>query len=460
MYALKKNRLIIRSLDETSTCFFHVRHETKEFKLFKYSKLLDKEPDGTVNLQGISHFSKDMLLMSREEYGKEGLVNNFVYEYANKTSGGVLRKNRNPRIPLSRTCISGTDEFETVHYNRKGFIESGSYVFKDTTSLVRFKFHYRKNAKFDDELLRAEYIFPHVTCNINWCAPPTRHAGKMERWIPNSRVTEATFVRGEDVYESTWFYDHQHHPTITTQLNGDRVDTPDMILDDWLKVLKKPINFNFAMDNPLLEFPSLKTNFFSRLLRLNKRRSPISTSRARSQLWRAWKNDKYFDGVLTRWLDERLMREEPLLKPYWQRRDRGALSKAGSYLIMHTDAIMASSELSNDISSWTPLAIKLGDLHGFGQGGDALMFTRRQHLQLDTNDSLHVMAVDTGTWPNEGGGVSACRRDVINNLRSIKWHMLAESANDFGLVSTRFPGSGLLLTLRSRSIKSRRTYSL
>jgi len=33
----------------------------------------------------------------------------------------------------------------------------------------------------------------------------------------------------------------------------------------------------------------------------------------------------------------------------------------------------------------------------------------------------------------KGGGVSACRQDVINNLKSIKWHMIAESANNFGL---------------------------
>lgn len=29
--------------------------------------------------------------------------------------------------------------------------------------------------------------------------------------------------------------------------------------------------------------------------------------------------------------------------------------------------------------------------------------------------------------------MSACRSDVINNLRTIKWHMVAESANDFGI---------------------------
>jgi hypothetical protein len=34
---------------------------------------------------------------------------------------------------------------------------------------------------------------------------------------------------------------------------------------------------------------------------------------------------------------------------------------------------------------------------------------------------------------HKGGGVSACRSDVVNNLRTIKWHMVAEAANDFGI---------------------------
>ncbi|KAK5011658.1 hypothetical protein LTR28_009892 [Elasticomyces elasticus] len=122
-----------------------------------------------------------------------------------------------------------------------------------------------------------------------------------------------------------------------------------------------------------------------------------------------------------------------MLKPYWRKRDIGNLLGAEDYLALHADAVMASSELSNDISPWTPLAIKMSDLFSFGRGGDAVVFTRTKTLQADTDDSMHVIAVDTGTWPNEGGGVSACRRDMINNLRTIKWHMIAESANDFGL---------------------------
>ena len=33
----------------------------------------------------------------------------------------------------------------------------------------------------------------------------------------------------------------------------------------------------------------------------------------------------------------------------------------------------------------------------------------------------------------EPGGVSACRRDMVNDLKTIKWHIVAESANDYGV---------------------------
>jgi hypothetical protein len=255
----------------------------------------------------------------------------------------------------------------------------------------------------------------------------------MERWIPTPRVHEATFVQGADVYECSWLYDHKFHPTISTKLNGDTVETPDMIRFDWLGVLKKPTRCNFADENPLLGFDSATSSFMSRLFRTNVKRQEISTSRARSQLWKAWKKRLDLDGVVIRWVDEELLRKEALLRPYWRRRDRGNLLRAEDYIALHADAIMASSDLTSDISAWTPLAVRMSDLFAFGQGGDAVIFTRTKTLARDTDRALHVIAVDTGTWPNEGGGVSACRRDLINNLRTIKWHMVVESANDFGL---------------------------
>jgi len=95
-------------------------------------------------------------------------------------------------------------------------------------------------------------------------------------------------------------------------------------------------------------------------------------------------------------------------------------------------AIMASVDLDSSISGWTPLAVKIADLYSFGQGGDANSRTRSKAPDFD-NDGLQVLAVDSGTWPNEGGGVSACRRNMINNLRSVHWHLIAESANGSAL---------------------------
>ncbi|KAL1795361.1 hypothetical protein ACET3X_007177 [Alternaria dauci] len=426
----KKNRLVIRSYGDTETAFIHPGIDGG-VKLMFYQGNLELEP--TWGHLRVTYYDKEMRITLREEY-KNGIVaNEFVYEYASKQpeQKRKISKVKKSRVPLGRTCRKGQNQGAKVIYNRKGHIESGSYISHD--NLVRFKYHYRKNAKYDDELLRAEFVLPHMSANVSWCAPPVRHAEKMERWIPTPRVHEATFVQGADVYECSWLYDHKFHPTITTKLNGVPVDTPDMIRHDWLGVLKKPTRCTFADENPLLAFKSPTATFFSRLLGTNVKQQEISTSRARSQLWKAWKKRNDLDGVVIRWVDEELIRREALLRPYWRRRDRGSLIKAEDYLALHADAIMASSDLTSDISAWTPLAIRISDLFSFGQGGDAVIFTRTKALQRDTDRNLHVIAVDTGTWPNEGGGVSACRRDLINNLRTIKWHMVVESANDFGL---------------------------
>jgi hypothetical protein len=135
-------------------------------------------------------------------------------------------------------------------------------------------------------------------------------------------------------------------------------------------------------------------------------------------------------------------------RPYWRRHDRGDLKSAEAFLDDNADGIMTSVDLDNSISGWAPLAFKMADLHSFGQGGDANSRSRAKAPEFD-NEGLQVLAVDSGTWPNEGGGVSACRRDMINNLRSVNWHMTAESANDFGL-----PKHQVFLLLRGRPTNS------
>lgn len=432
--SLKRQRIAIENTEGLSTAFIHSPFgQAGTFKVHQYAGNVDKEPEDQSKLQRISTYNNSMFLLRREDYANGVKGNVYLYEYSVGTKlqhRKLLSRRNNPRYPILRKCIEGKNEFEEVNFNLRGLIQSGSHMLHG--SLIRFNCHYRQGSNFEDELLRAEFVLPHLTCTVSWSAPPATHQEKLDKWIPHSQVTEATFVLGSDVYESHWSYDHKFHPTIRTTLNGEAIETPPIIQWDHLGVLKKPSKSSFHNDDPLISFKSLTPHAVPRWLGLNTHRNQVSTSRARSRLWNAWKNTPGFDGVMVRWLDEKLLRREPLLKPYWRRRDRGDLRSAGEFLNENADGIMATVDLDNSISGWAPLAIKIADLYSFGQGGDANSRTRSKAPDFD-NDALQVLAVDSGTWPNEGGGVSACRRDMINNLRSVNWYMIAESANDFGL---------------------------
>lgn len=429
--SFKRNRVLIRGQDGTFTAFRR-QEQNGGFKLYHYKGVHSGEPKDSAKLASISTYSQGLLLDIREEYNGPNLVNEYHYDYPAPSSRSVkLAKTTNPRLPIVRRCVKGTNKMQSIQYNHKGFVEAGSYL-KDG-NLIRFKLHYRKSTRFGDELLRAEFVLAHISCTVSWCAPPKRHPEKIERWIPHSKITEATFVQGPDVYESKWLYDHKFHPTIFTTLNGQKVKTPPMIEFDYLNVLKKPKDTSFVQDNPLFYCDSLNSNIFTRWLGLSQQRFPVSTSRSRSQIWKAWKQRKDLDGVIVRWMDDKLLRRDEVLRPYWSARNRGKLAAAKKYLDLRADAVMASADLDDEISSWTPLAFKISDLFNFGPGGDAVVHTRSKDVGFDTAKTLHVMAADNGTWPNEGGGVSACRRDMINSLKSIKWHMICESATDFGI---------------------------
>ncbi|KAI2721186.1 hypothetical protein CBS147354_5868 [Penicillium roqueforti] len=427
---IKKSRIIVQSQDGTFTAFRH--HEIDgTFKIYHYAGEHSTEPKEVKSLKFVSTFSGEMLLLVKQEFKDGKVINEYHYDYRSPTKKSFKLSKSSNRIPLGRRCVSGANHLQSVQYNRKGLIESGSYM-KDG-NLIRFKYHYRKNPRFGDELLRAEFVLSHISCTVSWCAPPRRHPEKVERWIPHSKVTEASFVQGADVYESRWLYDHKFHPTIFTTINGQKMQTPPMIEHDYLGVLSKPKYTCFVHDNPFVYCDSLQSTFLTRTLGLTKKRFVMSTSRARSLMWKAWKDRVDFDAIIVRWMDDRILRRDKVLHPYWRSRDWGNLAAAKKYVDLRADAIMASADLDDNISSWTPLAVKLTDLLNFGPGGDAVVNTRSKNFGTDTEKTLHVMAADNGTWPNEGGGVSACRRDMINSLRTIKWHMICESANDFGV---------------------------
>lgn len=432
---IKKSRVIIQGLDGTFTAF---RHQETDggFKVYHYAGEHKTEPKDkeAKTLKYVSSYSSEMLLLIKQEFNGGKLINEYHYDYQVPAKKSLkLGKAALARMPLGRRCVQGENHLQSIQYNSKGLVDKGSYM-KDG-NLIRFQYHYRKNPRFGDELLRAEFSLSHITCNVSWCAPPRRHRDKEHRWIPHTKVTEATFVQQAtgDVYESRWLYDHKFHPTIFTTINGMKVQTPPMIEHDYLGVLAKPTYTSFMHDNPFFYVGSLRSNVFTRLLGLNKKRFAVSTSRSRSLMWKAWKDRVDLDGIIVRWMDDRILRKDEVLAPYWRSRDWGNLRAAKKYMELRADAVMASADLDNNISSWTPLAVKISDFFNFGPGGDAVVTTRSKEVSSDTDKTLHVMAADNGTWPNEGGGVSACRRDMINSLRTIKWHMICESANDFGI---------------------------
>ncbi|KAL4981871.1 hypothetical protein BDW68DRAFT_171727 [Aspergillus falconensis] len=424
---LHKDRVIIESLEGPTTCFARSRADGATL-LYQYSGNHMHEPKDNKTLLVVSTYTDKLVLQRREEYKAGQLNNAFSYEYASNAPKG----RRGRPLPVQRVCTAGELEGQVVFYDESGYITSGSFM--QGVNPVRFKYAFRKNAKFDDELLRAEYVFPHLTIKVAWCMPPPHHPEKEDKWIPYPRVSRATFIEPHNVYEAKWTYDHKFHPVIATTLNGDDVETPAMISEDWFHVLDKPTRSSFLHDNPLFFFNSVRTNVVSRLLRLNVKTRPIPTSRARTHLWKAWKGGKDFDAVTTTWLDELLLRSDSILRPYWRNRDFGRLDAAGDYLDAQVDTILARVDIDPDISSWTQMAFKISDLYSFGIGGDARINTRTLSTQLqDTSTQLHVLAMDTATWPNEPGGVSACRRDMVNDLKGIRWHIISENANDYGV---------------------------
>ncbi|OJJ07409.1 hypothetical protein ASPVEDRAFT_46734 [Aspergillus versicolor CBS 583.65] len=422
---IEKDRIVIENLQGPVTCFGKTQDDGLTL-LYQYSGSHTKEPEDQTQLLAVNTYTGKLVLQRRQEYKASKLENDFTYEYADSRNG------RGRKLPIQRECTAGELEGQIVQYDDSGYIVSGSGM--QGVNPMQFKYRFRKNAKFDDELLRAEYTFPHIQIKVAWCMPPPNRPEREDKWIPYPRVSRATFIQGEDVHHAKWTYDHKFHPVIKTTLNGQDVPTPPMIQDDWFHVLQKPTRSSFLHDNPLFFFRSIKTNAITRMLGLNVKTRPIPTSRARTHLWKSWKGSKEFDAVTTTWLDELLLRSDRVLGPYWRNRDFGRLDAAGDYLDGQVDTILARVDIDPEVSSWTQMAFKISDLYSFGIGGDARINTRTLSTQLqDTDTRLHVLAMDTATWPNEPGGVSACRRDMVNDLKGIRWHIISENANDYGV---------------------------
>jgi hypothetical protein len=177
---IKKGRVIIRNIEGTSTGFVHTV-DTETFRLLQYRGTHKIEPKTKTDLIAINMYSTNRLtLIRRVEIEKGVMVNDYIYEYRipDPKSPKRISKSDMLKAPISRTGVAGRNNLQDISYDAKGKIISGSYI-KDG-NLIRFQYHYQKSG---GSLLRAEFVLPHLSCTVAWCAPPRRKAEKLDSWV-------------------------------------------------------------------------------------------------------------------------------------------------------------------------------------------------------------------------------------------------------------------------------------
>jgi hypothetical protein len=225
---LYRRKVVIQGLEGVSTGFIKTLPD-ETLKLSLYDGQHKVESSTNKHPHAINTYTQDLRLLRREEFVKDGLANVFVYHHDPQSTS---------KIPARRECMKGAQNGGIERYDQRGHVVEGSFVSEGEPG--NFQLTYRKHAKFADELLSGIFNLPHYRIEVWWSMPgSSRGAGRDER-IPYTKVTEARYIQGDNVYHANWNYDHRSHPTIATRLNGVPCATPPMIQHDWFKVLAKP----------------------------------------------------------------------------------------------------------------------------------------------------------------------------------------------------------------------------
>jgi len=173
---------------------------------------------------------------------------------------------------------------------------------------------------------------------------------------------------------------------------------------------------------------------------------PLSISLARMMLWTLWrtrvKGAQNLEAVHARMLDEQLLRGAPALRQYWRERDHGNLHGAHEVLERNHDAVVAAMYFPDDKSFRSHLHLRLSDLEACSTGGDASLLVAQSDLKSLTRLSGHklmqAVGLDSGTWPMDGGGVASCRRDLVDRIKTVRWHMQAEIGHELRSIKAAY----------------------
>lgn len=364
------------------------------------------------------------------------------------------------RCPISKDMIA-PERTMSCRYDDLGRIVNGVIVIgTHRRNEYHFKYHYASHPYFDKDLVRADYWqihSPQTLLSVSW-GITINDSKKVDIATPSDRVTCVERTNPYGVYISTFTYQHKRDPQVSTTLTqGGRhyeVYSPPRLFEDEDELLKKPTNLSFDLEDLLVHHRpgQLKGLMRQRSIlpgaKLLSKLDPfalcyysrkqfhakVPTWRLRTELWRMWSGSKSLDAVTACWLDEMILREEPLLKPYWRRRDFGLVRSAKDVLDRSLDRIVTAIEIPFEVSQVCSLAIKPGDLYALGLGKDANQITNRpEDCHRDTRDRISIIFNDIGCWPDAPGGVSNCRRDLVEGHKTIRNHVLAEAPNEYGI---------------------------
>ncbi|CAI6086454.1 unnamed protein product [Clonostachys chloroleuca] len=365
----------------------------------------------------------------------------------------------NPKFkwPLSKEL---SDEgFHTVgFYDKHGRISRGTLTIEDNE--FAFQYHYKATPKGNTDILSADFKLINDesddVLSVFWGVPVLGDYSNYD-WVPSERISRLVKVIDGKTYVTEAEYRHRRDPLITTYLqenDGRRtaIARSPKIFNEEALFLARPNNLSFDMDDLLVYHNKLqvsqmrrhsgrKPTFLSYINPVNWIASwgtrvylPIPTWQIRTELWNLWLKTDTLDAPTACWLDELVLREEPRLRAYWHARNSGQLREAKQALDKEIDQIVSAIDIQTDVSEVCLLPIRTTDLYTMGLGKDATQVTTRpEDCFNDTKDRVSVIFNDIGCWPEAPGGVSNCRRDLVNGHSTIRNHVLAECANDFGI---------------------------
>ncbi|GAB7344908.1 hypothetical protein MBLNU457_3344t2 [Dothideomycetes sp. NU457] len=375
------------------------------------------------------------------------------YHYADESS----------RWPASKTVFENNRE-SICHYDKYGRILRGRV--NRAGKMYNFVYWYRKRPKGNADVLQASYQDATDSSNFSidvfYCIKPRNKLNNVQFWVPSEKLQRIVCTHDKQVYEMTWTYKHARHPDIETCIlkpDGEKKSAvaPPLVQEAAKLFLKRPSHNAFDEEDLLIYhsvrwlksvgYASTRGSSgitekkerwsFSPSLILSRSKTvyrKLPTSILRTSLWKAWEQGPFLDAVSACSLDEMILRKEPLLHRYWRFRDSGRLKEAADELDENLEQIVCAIEPSAEASQKCPLLIKASDLFSMGLGKDANQLTARlENAYEDSAKQTSVIFSDNGCWPDNPGGVSNCRRDLINGHTTIRGHCLAESANDYGI---------------------------